>query len=136
MTITSQPITRFNPTTWNGFFRFDQAQLRPAPARLLTLAGQCPTDIDGNLEHAGDVGAQLGAALDNARDLLDAAGMTLADVTRMVVYVTDMDAALGGYSAITERLDAVGATPPATVVEVSRLALPGQAVEIDITAGR
>ena len=55
---------------------------------------------------------------------------------RMVIYVTDMEAELGGYHAIVERLDAAGASPPATLVEVSRLAIPGMTVEIEITAGR
>jgi enamine deaminase RidA (YjgF/YER057c/UK114 family) len=72
----------------------------------------------------------------NVEDLLARGGMDLRDVTRLVVYVTDMDAAVAGYGAITERLDALGATPPATLLQVARLALPGMAVEIDATAAR
>lgn len=137
-----RPLTRadttlsINPTTWNAGLRFDQAQLRPAPGQLLTVAGQGSLDADGQVLHAGDVTAQLALAMANVEDLLAAGGMDLRDVVRLTIYVTDVDAALAGYGAITERLDAVGATPPATLLEVRRLALPGMAVEIDVTAAR
>jgi enamine deaminase RidA (YjgF/YER057c/UK114 family) len=127
---------RINPTSWNTGFRYDQAQLRPAPTQLLTVAGQGSLDADGALLHEGDLTAQMALAMANLEDLLARGGMDLRDVTRLVVYVTDMDAALAAYGAITERLDAVGATPPATLLQVARLALPGMAVEIDATAGR
>ena len=80
--------------------------------------------------------SQMALAMANVEDLLAAGGMDLRDVSRLVVYVTDVDAALAAYGAITERLEALDATPPATLVEVTRLALPGMAVEIDATAGR
>ena len=127
---------RINPTSWNTGFRYDQAQLRPAPTQLLTVAGQGSLDADGALLHEGDLTAQMALAMANLEDLLARGGMDLRDVTRLVVHVTDMDAALAAYGAITERLDAVGATPPATLLQVARLALPGMAVEIDATAGR
>ena len=127
---------RINPTSWNAGFRFDQAQLRPAPAQLLTVSGQGSIGADGRLLHLGDMTAQMALAMANVEDLLARGGMDLRDVTRLVVHVTDMDAALASYGAITERLDAVGATPPATLLQVARLAVPGMAVEIDATAGR
>jgi len=125
-----------NPTTWNAALRFEQAQLRPAPGQLLTVAGQGSLDADGQVLHADDVTAQLALAMGGVEELLAAGGMDLRDVVRLTIYVTDVDAALAGYGAITERLDAVGATPPATLLEVRRLALPGMAVEIDATAAR
>ena len=131
----SAPI-RINPTTWNLGFHYDQAQLRPAPTQLLTVAGQGPIDADGQFLHEGDVAAQMALAVANVEDLLARGGMDLRDVLRLTVYVTDMDAALAAYGALVERLAAVGATPPATLVEVRRLAIPGMAVEIDATAGR
>jgi enamine deaminase RidA (YjgF/YER057c/UK114 family) len=125
-----------NPTTWNAGLRYDQAQLRPAPSQLLTVAGQGSIDADGQVLHADDVTAQLALAMAHVEELLAAGGMDLRDVVRLTIYVTDVDAALAGYGAITERLDAVGASPPATLLEVRRLALPGMAAEIDATAAR
>lgn len=127
---------RINPTTWNVGFHYDQAQLRPAPKWLLTVAGQGSITEDGALLHADDMAAQMALAVANVESLLAGGGMDLRDVTRLVVYVTDMDAALASYGALVERLAALGATPPATLVEVSRLAVPGMCVEIDATAGR
>lgn len=62
--------------------------------------------------------------------------MELSDVRPLVIYTTDMDSTLSGYREITDRLDAVGATPPATMLGVTRLAVPGITVEIDVDAGR
>ena len=131
----SAPV-RINPTTGNLGFHYDQAQLRPAPRQLLTVAGQGSIDADGQFLHEGDVAAQMALAVANVEDLLAGGGMDLRDVLRLTIYVTDMDAARGAYGSLVERLAALGATPPATLVEVRRLAIPGMAVEIDATAGR
>ncbi|RKS72430.1 enamine deaminase RidA (YjgF/YER057c/UK114 family) [Motilibacter peucedani] len=125
-----------NPTTWNAGFHYDQAQLRPAPSVLLTVAGQGATDRSGQLQHPGEVEPQLAAAMANVEELLAAGGMGLRDVLRMTVYATDVDATLAGYGAVVSRLAAAGATPPATLVGVSRLAIPGMTVEIEVSAGR
>ncbi len=133
---TTAAVTRLNPTTWNARFGFDQGQLRPAPAQLLTVAGQGPVDDDGELLHEGDPAAQLVLALANVEAVLAAGGMDLVDVLRLTVYATDVDAVLSVYGALTERLAEFDATPPTTLVGVARLALPGMVVEIEATAGR
>jgi enamine deaminase RidA (YjgF/YER057c/UK114 family) len=129
-------VRSINPSTWNAGFAYDQAQLRPAPTQLLTLAGQGPVSADGELLHVGDMAGQVGAAFDNVEQLLELGGMTLADVLSMTVYVTDVDAALGAYGVVAERLRAADAAPPATLVGVTRLAIPGMQVEITVSAGR
>lgn len=117
-------------------FGFDQGQLRPAPAQILTIAGQGPVDENGQLVHEGDVLAQLALAMSNVETVLAAAGMDLRDVLRMTVYAVDVDAVLRSCTAIRERLSAFGATPPTTLIGVTRLVIPGMDVEIDVTAGR
>ncbi|MGY1624373.1 RidA family protein [Geodermatophilus sp. SYSU D00965] len=130
------PVERLNPTPWSAAFGFDQGQLRPAPSRLLTVAGQGPVDETGALLHEDDPAAQLALALANLESVLAAGGMDLADVLRLTVYATDVDAVLAVYDVLTERLARVGATPPTTLVGVARLALPGMLVELDASAGR
>ena len=130
------PFQRINPSPWSAAFGFDQAQLRPAPTRLLTAAGQGPVDETGTLLHEGDPAAQLALAVENVEAVLAAAGMDLADVLRLTVYAVDVDAVLAAFDVLTERLARVGATPPMTLVGVARLALPGMQVELDVTAGR
>jgi enamine deaminase RidA (YjgF/YER057c/UK114 family) len=129
-------VTRINPSTWSSNFGFDQGQLRPFPSQLLTIAGQGSVDETGLLLHEGDVTAQIALAMANVEAVLTAAEMTLADVVRLTVYAVDVDAVLAGYGAITERLAAFGATPPATLVGVTQLAIPGMLVEIEVTAAR
>jgi enamine deaminase RidA (YjgF/YER057c/UK114 family) len=135
LTDTTQTV-RINPTTWNEPYGFDQAQLRPAPERILTVAGQGPVDSDGALVHEDDVAAQVSLAMANVEIVLAAGGMDLGDVFAMTVYATDVDAVLAAYGGIGRRLAAYGATPPSTLVGVSRLSIPGMAVEITVAAGR
>jgi enamine deaminase RidA (YjgF/YER057c/UK114 family) len=136
MTTTAAPVERINPTPWSAAFGFDQAQLRPAPARLLTIAAQGPVDETGALLHEGDPAAQLALATANLEAVLAAAGLDLSDVLRLTVQATDVDAVLAAYDVLAERLGRVGATPPLTVVGVARLALPGMVVQLEATAGR
>lgn len=120
-----------NPTTWSQAFGYDQGQLRTGVSAILTIAGQGPVDESGRLLHDGDPAAQVALALANVERVLTAAGMELADLAQMRLYVTDIGAALGVHDTVVERLAAAGARPPMTLVEVSRLALPGMTVEID-----
>lgn len=129
-------IERINPTAWSAAFGFDQAQLRPAPAQLLTASGQGPVDETGALLHEDDPAAQVALAVENVEAVLAAAGMDLTDVLRLTVYAADVDAVLAHFDVLAERLARVGATPPMTLVGVARLALPGMLVELEITAGR
>jgi enamine deaminase RidA (YjgF/YER057c/UK114 family) len=130
------PVTRINPSPWSQAIGYDQAQLRPYPAQLLTVAAQASTDTDGALLHEGDVVAQMALAVRNLEEILAAAGMTLADVTRLTVYAVDVAAAHGAHAALFEPLAAAGATPPITLVGVTALAAPGMAVAIEATAAR
>ncbi|MGK2317070.1 RidA family protein [Gordonia rhizosphera] len=135
MNTTTPTTRRINPSNWNTPLRFDQAQLRPAPSEIMTLAGQASIDDDGRVLHEGDVEAQLSLAVHRVEELLAEADMTLADVFSFTLYTTDIPGTLAAYEALTERLDVVGATPPATLVGVAALALPGLAVEITAQAG-
>ncbi|MYR08890.1 RidA family protein [Gordonia sp. SID5947] len=133
---TPATTTRINPSSWNAPFRFDHAQLRPAPREVFTIAGQASVDDDGRVLHEGDVAAQLSLALHHIEQLLSHVEMTLADIFSLTIYTTDIPATLAAYEALTERLDAHGATPPAALVGVTGLAFPGLAVEITAQAGR
>jgi enamine deaminase RidA (YjgF/YER057c/UK114 family) len=77
---------------------------------------------------------QLGTAVDNLESVLRQAGMTLADVVRLNVYTTDIEALLPYYGVLAGRLAAARTAPATTMLEVSRLAIPGQLVELEATA--
>ena len=99
---------------------------------LLFVSGCVPVDSEGKLVGGGDVVAQTRQALENVGRVLEAAGMTFADVAKVTVYLTDIDDRPRINPVLREFF---GETRPAsTLVEVSRLAIPGAKVEIEAVA--
>ena len=98
---------------------------------LLFVSGCVAVDADGRLVD-GDVVAQTRQVFANIASILEAAGAGFADVVKVTVYLLDIDD--------RPRINAVrkevfgGARPASTLVEVSRLAVPGARVEIDAVA--
>jgi enamine deaminase RidA (YjgF/YER057c/UK114 family) len=123
-----------NPWTWQDQFGFAQAVVVSAPSRWLFLAGQGPADADGNVVHQGDMAGQLNQALDNLETVLGQAGADLSHVVRLNYYTTDVDALLGVWNIITERLATAGSRPSSTLLGVARLAFPDMLVELEATA--
>ena len=130
----SATVTPVNPWSWSEAFGYQQANLVEGAGRTLYCAGQTSVDADGNPMHVDDVPAQLELALDNLEAVLARAGMTLGDVVRLSYFTTDLDAFYAGYGPIVGRLHAAGCRAAGTLVEVTRLALPGLAVEMEATA--
>jgi 2-iminobutanoate/2-iminopropanoate deaminase len=99
---------------------------------LLFVSGCVPVDSEGKLVGGGDVVAQTRQALENVGRVLEAAGVTFADVAKLTVYLTDVD---DRPRINPVRREFFGETRPAsTLVEVSRLAIPGAKVEIEAVA--
>lgn len=127
-------LTPVNPWRWSEGFGYEQANLVVGADRTLFCAGQTSVDAEGAPMHAGDMAAQLDLALDNLASVLEAASMSLADVVRLNYFTTDLDAFYAAYGGAVERLRAAGCRPAGTLIEVSRLALPGLMVELEATA--
>lgn len=123
-----------NPWAWQDNFGFVQGHEASGAQRALFCAGQTSLDADGNPLHPGDMGAQLMQAMDNLETVLGQAGMSLADVVRLNVYTTDVDAVVGGYEGVVSRLAEAGCRPASTLLGVARLAFPELMVEIEATA--
>jgi enamine deaminase RidA (YjgF/YER057c/UK114 family) len=99
---------------------------------LVFLQGQTGLTLDGELVGAGDPAAQARQAIDNIEILLAQAGATLADVVKIVVYVTDYAYRPRVYPILSERFP--DPKPCSTGLVVSGLALPELTVEIDAWA--
>jgi enamine deaminase RidA (YjgF/YER057c/UK114 family) len=123
-----------NPWTWQDQFGYVQANETSGVERVLHCAGQTSVDADGQPLHAGDMGAQVGQALDNLVTVLGAAGFALADVVRLNYYVTDVDAFIEAGEVYGAKLAAAGCRPASTLLGVSRLAIPSLLVEVEATA--
>jgi enamine deaminase RidA (YjgF/YER057c/UK114 family) len=125
--------TAINPWTWSARFGFNQAELIEGQRRELVCSGQTAVDVAGNPQHPGDMAAQLDLALSNLEAVLAGADMTFANVVRLNVYTTDVDAFLEHFAKLTDRLADVGGVA-STLLGVTRLAFPQLLVEIEATA--
>lgn len=126
--------TAVNPVTWSLEMGFNQGEVVSGETQTLYISGQTAMSAEGRPEHEGDMGAQLALAIDNLESVLAAAGMTLANLVRLNVYTTDVDALFPHYGQLAGRLGAAGVAPTTTMLGVTRLAVPGQLVELEGTA--
>ena len=77
---------------------------------------------------------QIMLALDNLGAILQASNMGLANITRLGIYTTDVDEAMKHFDMFGARFGPVNASPPMTLLGVTRLAIPGLLFEIEATA--
>ncbi|WP_174791154.1 RidA family protein [Occultella kanbiaonis] len=126
--------TAVNPVTWSLELGFNQGEVVSGHTRTLYISGQTAMSADGRPQHDGDVAAQLALSLDNLEAVLGEAGMTLANLVRLNVYTTDVDALFPHYGVLAARLGAARVAPTTTMLGVTRLAIPGQVVELEGTA--
>ena len=77
---------------------------------------------------------QIALALDNLEAVLKAAGMSLANVTRLNIATTDVDEAIKNFDLMGARFGPVGVAQPQTLFGVTGLALPELMFEIEATA--
>jgi reactive intermediate/imine deaminase len=98
---------------------------------LLFVSGCVPIDGEGRLVPGGVV-AQARQVFTNVEAVLAAARASFADVVKVTVFLTDVD---DRAAVNTVRQEVFGATRPAsTLVEVSRLAIPGARIEVEAVA--
>ncbi len=99
---------------------------------LLFVSGVVPVDAQGRLVGGDDVVAQARAVFENMRRVLAAAGAGPHDVVKVTVFLTDVD---DRPKINPVRQEFFGPTRPAsTLVEVSRLAIPGAKIEVEAVA--
>ena len=105
--------------------------VRVTAGPLLFVAGQVGMDVNGRL--AGqDAAAQAEQALRNIQTILAAHGATMADVVKVVVYVTSI-AYLDEITPVRVKYFPKDG-PASTIVQVAALAFPELKVEIEAVA--
>jgi 2-iminobutanoate/2-iminopropanoate deaminase len=99
---------------------------------LVFVSGVVPVDADGNVVGGDDVGAQARKVFENMGAVLRAAGCGFQDVVKVTVFLTDVD----DRAAINPARQEVfgSARPASTLVEISRLAIPGAKIEVEAVA--
>ncbi|MFE1311873.1 RidA family protein [Streptomyces sp. NPDC058755] len=123
-----------NPVPWSVEMGFNQGEVVSGHTRTLYISGQTAMSGDGKPLHDDDMAAQLKLSIDNVEAVLGEAGMSFANLVRLNVYTTDVDLLFQHYGVLAARLGAAGVAPTTTMLEVKRLAIPGQMVELEGTA--
>lgn len=90
-----------------------------------------PVDDLGRLVHEGDAAAQLALSVTRLEAALADQGHALKDLAALRVLTIDRATVKRVLDVLDERLDLVGATPPTTVHDVSRLPLAGMVVALE-----
>jgi reactive intermediate/imine deaminase len=99
---------------------------------VLYISGIVPVNADGVVVAPGDVVAQARQVFSLMGRVLEAAGAAPADVAKVTVYLLHVD---DRPRINPVRQEFFGAARPAsTLVEVSRLAVPGALLEIEAVA--
>ena len=123
-------ITRSNPPAVRAPAGYSHAvEIRHAERRLV-ISGQVGMAVDGTIPGTG--GGQIDQALANLRAVLEANGMTVADLIKTTVFLTDRSL-LGAYRAARAALLGEHA-PASTLLIVAGLADPRFVVEIEAEA--
>ena len=113
----AEPISHYTDAVWAG--------------DLLFISGCVPVDSAGNLV-PGDVVAQTRQVFATIAVVLAAAGGSFADVVKVTVFLLDID---DRRAVNVVREEVFGESRPAsTLVEVSRLAIPGARIEVEAVA--
>jgi enamine deaminase RidA (YjgF/YER057c/UK114 family) len=98
------------------------------------LVSGSTSTIDGEVRHEGDAYAQTIEAFGVVRRALEQAGLSLDDVVRTRMYVSDMSHEADVARAHSELFDHV--RPASTMVEISRFISPAMLIEVEADAYR
>jgi enamine deaminase RidA (YjgF/YER057c/UK114 family) len=121
-----------DPWEWSKGLGFSQAVRIAGAQQVLLCSGQTAIGADGSPPTTDDMAEQIRAAFANLTTVLEEGGMRMADVVKLIVYTTDVDAFRSHRSVA---LQALGSNLPAmTLVGVARLAMPELKIEIEATA--
>ena len=99
------------------------------------IVGAAPLDDSGKIRDHSNMETQMRQTYANAKKILSEFGATLDNVVEEVLYVTDMDKAMGVAGPV--RKEVYGSEKPevtSTIVVTPRLAFPTQLIEIKFIA--
>jgi len=99
---------------------------------IVFVAGQVPYDDKGGVAYRGDFGAQARHVFGAIKAHVEAAGGTLANVVRIITYITDVRYRMDFRTIRTEFFGDHG--PTSTMIEVSSLSHPDYMIEVEAIA--
>jgi 2-iminobutanoate/2-iminopropanoate deaminase len=103
------------------------------PCPLLFIQGQAATGDDLSIVVGDTMAEQTHQIFRNFEYIVGEAGGTLDDIVQMLIFVTDIDQ-FGEFVEVRKDYYPSGKFPPATLVEVTRMANPRFLVEVHAVA--
>ena len=104
------------------------------PGSMIFVAGQGPVDENLQLVGAGDIEAQTRKTFENIGRALAAAGAGFKDIVKMIVFCSDIDTQQWPIRNVRGEFIDVDHPPVSTMIEVSKFAIKGMMIEIDVIA--
>jgi len=132
--------TSINPTSWGQAAHMDQGEVVQGTTRTLRCSGQVSLHDDPEAEngyavtHPDDMRAQIQDAFGHLDSLLEGAEMTRSNIVGLRFFTTNMDAFVANYDVYVEWIAPAGIRPPMSLLGISRLAVPGLLIEIEMEA--
>jgi enamine deaminase RidA (YjgF/YER057c/UK114 family) len=123
-------ITRHNPAGFLEPAAYAHSIAVPATARTLYVSGQIAVDANGHTP--AEFAAQAELVFANVKAVLEAGGMTVANIVKMNSYLTrpsDYPEFVKARAAVMD-----GNKPTSTLLYVSALAKPDLLVEVEVVA--
>jgi 2-iminobutanoate/2-iminopropanoate deaminase len=119
-------VTRSNPPSVRAPTGYSHAIQVSGAERRLVISGQVGIALDGTIPTSGE--GQIAQAFANLRAVLSANGMTVQNIIKITVLLTDRDllpvfrtsrgAVFGGHAPASTLLFVAGLADPAFVVEI------------------
>ncbi len=125
----------YNYSEWTKG-RFSEVVTVSGPGKMIFLAGVGAEDENGTIGtilYPGDFLGQCRYAFDKIKRTLARHRATVADIVKIVTYVTDIRSAGVYFKCLAEALGDAP-RPAHTFLNINQLAHPGMLVEVDVTA--
>ncbi len=104
------------------------------PGSMIFIAGQGAIDANLKLIGEGDIETQTRVTFQNIKEKLDLAGATFKDIVKMIVFCSDIETQQWPIRNVRAEFIDVDHPPVSTMIEVSKFAVPGMMIEIDVIA--
>ena len=126
-------IERINPFKINTFGHYSQAvKIDLGTKTMILVAGQIALQEDGTPVAPGDFTTQTHFVFKRIQQVLEAAGASLDDVVKALIFITDASK-YNEVSAVRNEYFAV-ARPASAMVEISNTVAKGCDVEVEVMA--
>ena len=125
-------LTTSNPWQWQQNFGYSQAVSVTNNTNTLYCSGQAAMDADGR-PVGGSMTEQIQLSLQNLETVIEQAGYQTRNIVRLNLYTTSIPDFFAAYGTVVSWFQSHQISPSSTLVQVTALAFPELAVEIEAT---